>query len=230
MIDEAINKVNDIFGAFLVEESNWVGIEEYPRIEEWMVPINPPVRMIPFDKVNEVNNPSEYFICFYCKDESFIKILKNPKKYVNMLRKFSGIIGFDYSIYTDMPIIKQKSQIYNNLSLTYFFGNNGIPVIPNIRYGIEDTKEDFLKAIPQHSLIAFGTYGFIKTIHEQQVWFDTLHKVINRLNPSGIVIYGSLPNDLRRWMDLYQVPIYIYESYTSLKMKEGKKNANQRQK
>lgn len=88
MIDEAINKVNDIFGAFLIEESNWVGIDEYPRIEEWMVPINPPVRMIPFDKVNEVNNPSEYFICFCCKDESFIKILKNPKKYVNMLRKF----------------------------------------------------------------------------------------------------------------------------------------------
>ncbi|HMM00473.1 MAG TPA: hypothetical protein PKC96_03940 [Bacilli bacterium] len=41
---------------------------------------------------------------------------------------------------------------------------------------------------------------------------------------------GSLPNDLRKWMDLYQVPIYIYESYTSLKMKEVKKNANQRQK
>ncbi|MCK9199049.1 MAG: DUF4417 domain-containing protein [Bacilli bacterium] len=230
MIDESINKVNDIFGAFLIEESNWVGVEEYPRVEEWMVPINPPIRMIPFDKINEVNNPSEYFICFYCKDESFIKILKNPKKYVNMLRKFAGIIGFDYSIYTDMPIIKQKSQIYNNLSLSYFFGNNGIPVIPNIRYGIENTKEDFLKAIPKNSLIAFGTYGFIRTIKEQQVWFDTLHKVINQLKPSGVVVYGSLPKDLRRWIDLYQVPVYLYESYTSLKMKEVKKNANQRQK
>lgn len=127
-----------------------------------------------------------------------------------------------------MPIIKQKSQIYNNLSLSYFFGNNGIPVIPNIRYGIENTKEDFLKAIPKNSLIAFGTYGFIRTIKEQQVWFDTLHKVINQLEPSGVVVYGSLPKDLRRWMDLYQVSIYLYESYTSLKMKEVKKNANQR--
>jgi hypothetical protein len=145
-----------------------------------------------------------------------------------MLRKFAGIIGFDYSIYTDMPIIKQKSQIYNNLSLSYYFGNKGIAVIPNIRYGIEDTKEDFLEAIPPKSLISFGTYGFIKTIQEQQVWFETLHKVINHLNPSGVVVYGSFPNDLRRWMDLYQVPIYLYESYTSLKMKEVKKNANQR--
>ena len=85
-----------------------------------------------------------------------------------------------------------------------------------------------MKAIPKNSLIAFGTYGFIKTIQEQQVWFDTLHIVINHLNPSGVIVYGSLPKDLQRWMDLYQVPIYVYESYTSLKMKEVKKNANER--
>jgi hypothetical protein len=228
MIDESKNRVKDLFGAFLIEESNWVGQEEYPKIEDWMVPVNLPQKMIPFDRIKEINHTSEYFVCFYCKDESFTKIQKNPKRYVNMLRKFAGIIGFDYSIYTDMPIIKQKSQMFVDVSLSYYFGKNGIPIIPNIRYGVEDTQEEFLKAIPHNTLIAFGTYGFIKTIQEQQVWFDALHKVITQLNPNGIVVYGSFPNDLRRWMELYQVPLYIYESYTSLKMKEVKNNANQR--
>lgn len=222
-----MSEVKDNFQAFLVEDAKFVGAEEYPMIEKWMISEDPPQKIIPFNKINKVKNIEEYYICFYCRDEDFLKVKRNPRQYVNLLRRCKGIIGFDFSIHTDMPLIKQKSQIYDNLSLTYFYGKTGVNVIPNIRYGVEETKAEFLKAIPQNTLIAFGTYGFIKTIQEQQTWFDTLHEVINHLNPTGVVVYGSFPDDFKRWMNLYQVPVYLYESYTSQIMKEVKKNANQ---
>ena len=59
-------------------------------------------------------------------------------------------------------MIMQKSQIYDNLSLTYFYGTNGIPVIPNIRCGDDDLLPEFLEAIPKKSMIAIGTHGFCK--------------------------------------------------------------------
>ncbi|MGE4341596.1 MAG: DUF4417 domain-containing protein [Bacilli bacterium] len=226
MIETSNKAVKDLYGAHLLEGAEWVGAEEYPKIEEWMVPKILPQKVIPFDKIKEVGDLSNYFVCFYCSDESFLKILRNPKKYLNMLRKPLEIIGFDFSVYTDMPLLKQKSQIFNNLSLSYFMGKNGIPIIPNIRYGVDRTRMDFLKAIPSNSLIAFGTYGFIKTIEEQKVWFDTIHKVIDTIHPSGVIVYGTLPKDIVSWFKLNRVPLYIYESHFSVRMKEVNVHAN----
>jgi len=96
-----------------------------------------------------VKNIDECYICFYCRDEDFSRVKRNPWQYVKVFKRSKGIIGFDFSVHTDMPLIKQKSQINDNLSLTYFYGKAGVNVIPNIRYGVDDTKEDFIKAIPK---------------------------------------------------------------------------------
>jgi len=37
-----MNKVKDNFQAFLVEDANFVGKEEYPMIEKWMISEDPP--------------------------------------------------------------------------------------------------------------------------------------------------------------------------------------------
>lgn len=91
-----------------------------------------------------------------------------------------------------MPIIKQKSQINDNLSLTYFYGKQGIKVIPNIRCGVDDLLKEFLNSISKHSLIAVGTYGFIKENYKKYEWFCFLETIIKELEPSGIVVYGTL--------------------------------------
>lgn len=43
-----------------------------------------------------------------------------------------------------MPIIKQKSQMNDNLYLTYYYGKQEIRVITNIRCGIDDLLPEFL--------------------------------------------------------------------------------------
>ena len=42
--------VEDSFQAFLVEGANFTEIEEYPIIEDWMIPEVPPKKIMPFDK------------------------------------------------------------------------------------------------------------------------------------------------------------------------------------
>lgn len=211
------------------ENAEFVSSEDYPIIEEWMIAKDFPNKIIPFNKIYKVKNIEDYYICFYCRDVDFNKIKKNPRRYVSLLQKSKGIIGFDYSIYTDMPKIVQKKQMFDNLALTYFFGKQGIKVIPNLRYGIEEISKNFLEAIPKNKLVAIGTYGFIKTINEQNVWFEHLLKIIDEVNPKGIVIYGSLPQDLQNWLRLYNIEFKIYESSLSKEMKEVKANVNKRQ-
>lgn len=102
------------------------------------------------------------------------------------------MIGFDFSVHSDMPIVKQKSQMNDNLSLSFYYGKQGVKVIPNIRYGVDELADEFLLAIPQNTLIAIGTHGFIKETYQKAEWYCFLEKVIDVLHPTGIIVYGTL--------------------------------------
>lgn len=142
------NIVEDSFQAFLVEWANFTKEEEYPILERWMIPEIPPKKIMPFDKaLNYQGDLSDVFVCTYARDCSFERVRRNPNKYLNFFRRCAGIIGFDFSVHSDMPIVKQKSQMNDNLSLSYYFGNNDVKVIPNIRYGKDELADEFLSAI-----------------------------------------------------------------------------------
>lgn len=185
-------EVEDSFQAYLTENAAFTQNEEYPILKEWMVPTDPPLRIIPFEKaICSSKDLSNTFICFYSRDASFERIRRNPKRYIHFFKRCGGIIGFDYSIHSDMPYIKQKSQINDNLSLTYYYGEKGIPIIPNIRWGADQTADEFLAAIPKQSLVAIGTHGFSRRLEETAEWYCSLEKLIEVAKPTGIVVYGS---------------------------------------
>ena len=226
MYKNANGIIRDSFQAFLVEEANFTDNEEYPIIERWMIPNIPPKKIITFSEaINYHGDLSEYYICFYAQDETFERIRKNPKKYDSFFKRCAGIIGFDFSIHTDMPIIKQKSQINDNLCLTYYYGKQGNRVIPNIRCGIDELLPEFLSGIPKHSLIAVGTYGFIKEKQQKAEWYCFIEKIIKELEPSGIVVYGTLTKDILS--DFGQdTKFYLYDSWSIRRRKERELDGN----
>lgn len=215
MYKNAEGIITDSFQAFLVDEANFTKNEEYPLIEKWMIPEIPPKKIITFNEALAYKGDlSETYICFYAQDQSFERVRRNPKRYVDFFKKSAGIIGFDFSIHTDMPIIKQKAQMNDNLCLTYYYGRQGIKVIPNIRCGVYDLLPEFLNSIPKHSLIAVGTYGFIKETYKKYEWYCFLKKVINELEPSGIIVYGTLSSKI---FDEFKqrTNFYYYDSWST---------------
>lgn len=185
--------VPDSFGAFLIEGASLTSKEQYPILREDMVPDSPPLKIMPFNKaLNYRGDLSDTYICTFSPDSSFERIRQHPKRYVDFFKRTAGIIGFDYSIHIDMPLVKQKEQINDNLSLTYYYGNQGIDVIPNIRCGIEELLPEFLEAIPKNRMIAIGTHGFCKEVSEMCEWRCFLERTLPEINPPAIITYGSL--------------------------------------
>lgn len=192
-----IDTVADSFQAFLVKDAFFTEKEEYPILRTDMVSSTLPEKIMPFNKaINYQGDLRKTFICFFSPDTSFERVRRNPQRYVNFFKRTAGIIGFDFSIHSDMPMIKQKSQIYDNLSLSFYYGNQGIPIIPNIRCGVDELLPELLKCIPKNSRIAVGTHGFIKTVPEKYEWYCFIEKIIQELNPSDIIVYGTLNNDM----------------------------------
>lgn len=220
-------EIKDTFQAFLVDGADFTDIEQYPILEKDMISNDIPNKIISFDKYREEKDLSNCFICFYAPDESFEKVRRNPKRYLDLFKRCKGIIGFDFSVHTDMPLIKQKSQMNDNLSLTFYYAKQGIKVIPNIRYGIEDTADEYLKSFPKNTLIAVGTHGFIKTKLHKYYWLRFLEKIIDELNPTGIIVYGTLYGSIFDSIKK-KVPVYCYDSWIDKRVKEVNKNVNKR--
>ncbi len=221
-----VRVASDSFSAYLVENAHFTNEEEYPIIEKSMVSEDIPKKIVPFNKaINYRGDLSDTYICFFSPDSSFERVRKNPKRFLKFFQKTAGIIGFDFSIHSDMPVVKQKNQIYDNLSHTYYFGKNGISIIPNLRCGIDELFPEFIEAIPQNSIVAIGTHGFCKELQEKCEWYCFIEKVIEKLHPSKIIVYGSLNGKM---FDDFkgQTEFVFYAPWISKKRKEDKKNGN----
>lgn len=214
--------LRDVYLAYLINGARRTKIDEFPIIENWMVIKEPPEEIIQWDRRQDVTNPSKTAMSFYCNDYTFTPILGNPKAYIEKLKKYKCVVGLDASPYDNMPIVVQKSQIYLNLAITYFFGINGIKIIPNIRVGDNRTLSS-LESYPKHTLIAIGTNGFVKTIENRIIFAEQVMKIVDELEPSGICIYGSTPEEIFGYVMLKGIPIYQYDSYTMKQNKKDKK-------
>lgn len=218
--------VPDSFQAFLIEGSEWTSREQYPILRPDMMPTSPPLKIMPFNKaINYRGDLSDTYVCTFSPDSSFERVRRCPRRYLNFFKRTAGIIGFDYSVHVDMPVIKQKQQINDNLSLSYFYGNHGIKVIPNLRCGIDELLPEFLEAIPKHQMIAIGTHGFCKEISEKCEWRCFLEKIIPELEPTKIVVYGSLTGPI--FDDIKKDATFVfYKPWITTRNKEVRKNVN----
>ena len=75
-------------------------------------------------------------------------------------------------------------------------------------------------------MVAIGTYGFIKSKIEKELWKKEVEKIILNLSPKGIIIYGSITDEMAEIMSLYGVEYYLYESWVSMKFRSKKQDGS----
>ena len=92
-----------------------------------------PDYLVPFSKMDRAEADS-FAVCEYENDIEFKDLLSNPDEYVEKISKYQGFITPDCSVYRDMPLAVQITNIYRNRAIGYYFQKQGIYVIPNVRW------------------------------------------------------------------------------------------------
>lgn len=193
------NLIDDGFHPELVEQAFFAGELEIPCIErpqELIIPKG----MIPFTDRNKSKAYAE-FVCFYQHDIHFRDLLLSVYSYVDDLRRFPGVISPDCSLYYDMPLCLQIANTYMNRAIGYRLQQQGLYVIPNVRWGDERSyttdvlpeKFAFL-GLPKHSIVAIGTYGCSKGRLERHHLRAGLIAMLDELAPEVVLVYGSMPD------------------------------------
>lgn len=184
----------------------------YPIIEKWMVSTEIPTCISQWNCRSKVKDIANTAISFYCNDQYFQPVISNPQKYIEKLSGYQMVIGMDASPFDNMPLVVQQSQIYINLAMTYYFGRQGLKIVPNIRLGLDKTI-DSLEAYPCGTLIAIGTNGFVHDKFNLNIFANQIKTIIDKLSPIGLIVYGTTPKNIFDYPRVLNIPIYEYESF-----------------
>ena len=205
----------DVFNAFLVNNADYEGFLEIPKIEYG---VYRPTKLISFSKAIR-SNDFECWVHFYEDDIAFERLWRNPQKYFQILNKFAGVICPDFSLYRDMPLVMQFWNIYRSRAIGHWLQKNHINVIPNLRFGDERTTDVTCYGIAKHTAIAIGSYGTLKNKIDRKVFVNGLKSVISRIEPTIIIVYGSAPVSIFDEYRMQGIEIYQFDSEFAISRK-----------
>ncbi len=133
---------------------------------------------------------------FYLDDSRFECVWNNPYHYLSTFRKVKGVISPDFSVYRNMPSELQRRNVYRNRAIAVWLNSIGVKVIPNIRWGDTNTYKMCFSGIEEGSVVAVSNYGCYAKSYDRQKFKEGLYCLIDYIHPSGIVLYGTLPDYL----------------------------------
>ncbi len=191
MTEKQFNKYN-VFRPFLVEKAEFVGKYDFPVLKATS---SIATKAIPFDKANKEKDKNQW-IHFYIDDYRFERIWSSPQKYLSIFKQFTGVIGPDFSVYTNMPLSMQIWNTYRNRSLSFWLQDKGIDLIPNIVWGKENSYEFCFDGIPKNSTVAISTNGCIGNKLDKYYFKKGFDKMIETVKPKTIVVYSNMPKDI----------------------------------
>lgn len=177
-----------------------------------------PHKVLPFNYALTTEN-KDNTIHFYIDDYQFERIWNSPIKYTKILKKFSCLIGPDFSMYKNFPKPLQMFNLYKQRLLTAYWQSLDIKVIPNVCWSNFDDLETCLDGLPKYSVIALSTNGCLNKQCKND-FVKCFNKMKEILKPLKILVVGKLPEEIKYTQEIIQ-----YDSFANRfeNMKKGDK-------
>ena len=168
-----------------------------PIIKSYDVEDTLPKQMIAFhEAINASRTDFDAIVHFYVSDENFIRLFRNPTKYVSTLRKYKYVISPDMSQYIEMPYFSRFANNCYNKSMAQYLQLQGVNIIANVTWSLPDSYEFSFSGIPCHTTIAINSNGVNNSIDSKYLWHRGYEEALNRLQPKRIIRYGQkMPNE-----------------------------------
>lgn len=149
---------------------------------------------ISFNYAKGCEEPERHGIHFFIDDYQFVRVWKNPDKYIQMLSRFHAVCSPDFSTYTDFPKAVQVYNHYRKHWLGAYWQINGIRVIPTISWAGPDSYEWCFDGEPVGYTVAVSTIGTQADEESRKMFLDGYGEMMRRLQPKTVIMYGKVPD------------------------------------
>jgi len=207
-----MNQKFDYFNGELAVNAKFVGDYDIPYVEsDNMIP----KKIITFSKCIK-SKDFDRWVVFYEDDKIFERLWNNPHKYLPILKKYKGVVGPDFSLYGDYPIAIQIYNVYRSRLITHWLKQNGIKVIPNVRWSTDYSYSFCFDGLKKKDIVFVGSHGCSKKNNDKKLFFNGMLKMIETINPRIICVYGKANNEVFTKLKKQGVQIISFESEYSL--------------
>ena len=118
----------------------------------------------------------------------FESIYNNPEKKIETLKQFKAVFTPDFSMFMEMPIALQLFSTFKNRWVGAYLQEQGISVIPTVRWGDLTSFNFCFDGIEKGSIVAVSTIGIKK---EKSHFMLGYNEMLSRIKPSKIICYGK---------------------------------------
>lgn len=197
----------DVFHAWMLEGAEYVGPRDMIRLRPCQAIPN---KLVAFsDAMKPGWKDFDCWVHFFEDDVILEPFWKNPKRYLNKLKKFRGVCGLDYSVGWNFPIPIKEHNHFRNSVCSFWLSRQGVRVIPQARCEQDDYTE-VLAGFPKHSTIAIGARAMVRDVQDRIVLKESVKLIVDYLQPSHIVWYGSTRYGVTDYLDKMRVPYTVY--------------------
>ena len=164
------------------------GVYDFPAIEG-VSAIKIPDSFVGFGERS--NDCSKQGCHFFLDDYRIQRVWNNPLKYVEMLRKYAFVLSPDFSLYVDYPVALSIYNKYRKNWCARFWQENGIQVVPTVRWMYEDSYDWCFDGDPTHSIVAVSSCGICNDLRMIDMFLKGYSRMIEVLEPTQILWFGK---------------------------------------
>lgn len=161
------------------------------------------------------SNEFDKGIHFYIDDYQFERIWNNPTKYIEILSRYACVLMPDFSMEMGMPYSLKMWNCFRAKLISQWWQDNGLTVIPTIRFSSEETWEWCYDGIPENSVVCLSVQSVSREKEAYGWWKQAVQLFIDTKKPKMILLYG---NDID--FDFGDIPIKYYRNKITDKWKE----------
>lgn len=151
--------------------------------------------LVGFDRTNlENNNNLQRMVHFFLYDYKFERVWKNPDSDIEKLKRYKAVLSPDFSMYREMNPAIQMYNTFRNRWCGAYFASKGIPVIPTVSWGDEDTFEFCFAGIPKGSIVAVSTYMVSEHNNhsdQKEFFLKGYNEMLHQIEPKYIICYNE---------------------------------------
>jgi Domain of unknown function (DUF4417) len=197
----------------------------WPRMNTWGIPELEPEHQVPASLAAwhdprglDAAGVSGGAVHFFIDDYRFEAAWNQPERGLERVRRTGAALTPDFSLWRDMPLAAQLWQVYRSQWLGAFWQYNDIRVIPTAHWAGPESFAFCFEGLPRGGLVAVSAVG-VRDAVGRQLFALGLEELIRRAAPSGLLVYGDLPEDCG---DVDLPPVTVYPSFWQQRKPGGK--------
>jgi len=174
-----------------------VGALDVPPLTPFTGDVDPGVEFIGFNYARSCREREDRGLHFFVDDYQFNRIWREPDKYLPMMRQFRYVLTPDFSLYCDWPKAVQQYNHYRKHWCGAWWQDNGVNVIPTLRWSDRESLSWCLDGEPSGGTVAVSSVGMMGAPDVYHMFCHGFEVALERLQPSQVLFWGTVPDRYR---------------------------------